>query len=154
VHNKGGAIVISDGSDIVRSSQNSDNMSHRAQGVRFSPQRCSIRPYQLVSWLILLSFRCTLPAVCSLYAYPSPGVTTASIRHNNDLAFRNDHGLDIWDRHYARRLLYETRMSRPVVGDYHTNSEIESFLKEFTTGHCRPISRFFSIGKSVQVQPR
>eukprot|EP00959_Pyramimonas_sp_CCMP1952_P298253 6238410-Pyramimonas_sp.AAC.1 len=36
------------------------------------------------------------------------------------------------------------------LGAYLTNPQIESFLKEFTTGHCRSISRFFSIGKSVQ----
>ena len=38
------------------------------------------------------------------------------------------------------------------MGAYYTNAELETFLKEFTSGKCAAVSRYFSIGQSVQVR--
>lgn len=54
-------------------------------------------------------------------------------------------------REYHRRLLQQTAHSGNPLGAYHTNEELEAFVKEFaTTGPCASRSRAYSIGKSVE----
>ncbi|KAK3244967.1 hypothetical protein CYMTET_45444, partial [Cymbomonas tetramitiformis] len=54
-------------------------------------------------------------------------------------------------REYHRRLLQQTVHSGNPLGAYHSNEELDTFVKDFTTaGPCTSLSRTYSIGKSVE----